>query len=423
MLSSFLSALLLGAIPAPLPGPIDRPCPEGASVARDAASFRQLTAAEGPLEVWVGGTIVGDHEVKRPLQLRGCEGGTLEGTGRGTVLKLQGEGLLVEDLRLRRSGTRVSAEDGALKVSGKGAVVRRVAVEDALYGIALELCHGCLLEDSRVEGRADIEENQRGDGIKLWEAHGSRVSRNRVHGVRDCVVWYSRHVTLEDNTITHGRYGTHFMYAHDSVVRRSTLRDNVVGIFVMYSARLVAQDNVLAGARGPAGMGIGFKESDAVTLERNRIVANSVGVYLDFTPRNPDLPVRLEANTFALNGVALRAHGAERGVSFVRNDFVSNGVLVEVDGNADARGVHFDNNHWSPYAGYDLDGDGAGDVPWVLRHASSDLHDAHPSLKLFQGTAALGLYDAITQALPFFGSRILLEDARPAMRPHFEVPR
>ena len=414
-----LSALLLGASP----GPVERACPAGAAVARDAAQLRALTAEGGPLEVWVAGTITGDHEVKRTVRLRGCEGATLEGSGRGTVLKLQGDDLLVEDLRLRRSGSRISAEDGALKVGGKRAVVRRVAVEDALFGIALELCHDCLLEDSTVQGRASIEANLRGDGIKLWEAHGSTVRRNRVQAVRDCVVWYSRHVTLEDNTITDGRYGTHFMYAHDSTVRRSTLRDNVVAIFVMYSARVTAQDNVLAGSKGPAGMGIGFKESDAVTLERNRIVGNSAGVYLDFTPRNPDLPVRFEDNTFALNGVALRAHGAERGVTFLRNDFLSNGVLVEVDGNSDARGVHFENNHWSPYAGYDLDGDGVGDVAWVLKQASSDLHDAHPTLKLFQGTAALGLYDAVTQALPFFGSRILLEDARPAMRPHFQVPR
>src|SRR5690606_8156416 len=151
-------------------------------------------------------------------------------------LKLTGDDILVEDLSLERSGARVSAEDGALKVSGRRAVVRRVAVRDALYGIAFEQCQQCALEDSSVQGRAGIEENQRGDGIKLWEAHGSRVVRNSVRGVRDVVVWYSRQVTLEDNRIVDGRYGTHFMYAHGASVRRSTLRGNTVGIFVMYSA-------------------------------------------------------------------------------------------------------------------------------------------------------------------------------------------
>jgi nitrous oxidase accessory protein len=244
-----------------------------------------------------------------------------------------------------------------------------------------------------------------------------------VRDVRDCVVWYSRNVTLEDNTITGGRYGTHFMYAHDSTVRRSTLRDNVVGIFVMYSARVRAEDNVLAGARGPAGMGIGFKESDAVTLERNLLVANTVGAYLDFTPRNPAQPVRFEGNLFALNEKALRAHGGERGVSFLGNDFLDNGTLLEVDGNSESRGMLFEGNHWSTYAGYDLNGDGVGDVAHVVKQASSDLRGARPALDFFQGTAALGLYDAIARAMPFFGARLLLEDAKPAIQPHHEVPR
>jgi nitrous oxidase accessory protein len=347
----------------------------------------------------------------------------LEGTGQGTVLKVHGDDILVEDLHFRRTGSRTSAEDGALKVSGKRAVVRRVSVEDALYGIALELCRDCRLEDSSVRGRLGIEENQRGDGIKLWEAHGSSVRRNRVRDVRDCVVWYSQHVTLEDNTITGGRYGTHFMYAHDSTVRRSTLRDNVVGIFVMYSARVRAEDNVLAGARGPAGMGIGFKESDAVTLERNLLVANTVGVYLDYTPRNPKQPVRIEGNLFALNEKALRAHGGEHGVSFLGNDFLDNGALLEVDGNSETRGMLFEGNHWSTYAGYDLNGDGVGDVAHVVKQASSDLRGVRPALDFFQGTAALGLYDTIARAMPFFGARLLLEDAKPAIRPHREVSR
>ncbi|HEX6241327.1 MAG TPA: NosD domain-containing protein, partial [Polyangiales bacterium] len=281
--------------------------------------------------------------------------------------------------------------------------------------------HDCLLEDSQVQGRAEIEENQRGDGIKLWEAHGSTVRRNRVQGVRDCVVWYSRHVTLEDNTITHGRYGTHFMYAHDARVRRSTLRGNTVGIFVMYSARVSAEDNELSGARGPAGMGIGFKESDAITLRRNAIVANTVGIYLDSTPRDPNQPAHFEENVLALNGLALRLHGTERGANFQRNDFLDNDELVEIDGNGDAREALFAENFWQAYAGYDLDHDGTGDVTFQVKRASGALRDAHPDLRFFHGTLALGLYDAVAFALPYFGARVVLQDDTPSMRRHREL--
>ncbi|MBK7857824.1 MAG: right-handed parallel beta-helix repeat-containing protein [Archangiaceae bacterium] len=403
-------------------GPVDRPCPAGAAVARDAQTLDRLLA-DGPADVWVAGTVGGDHAAARGVRLHGCEHATLRGSGLGTVLKVEGDGAVVEDLAFVGSGARVSFEDGALKVSGRGAAVRRVSVRDCLYGIAMEKCPDCALDDSYVTGRPELEDNQRGDGIKLWEAHGSTVRRNRVESVRDVVVWYSRHVTLEDNVITGGRYGTHFMYAHDSVVRRSRLERNVVGIFVMYSARVLAEDNVLAGAHGSAGMGIGFKESDAVTLRRNQLVANTAGTYLDQTPRDPRQPVLFEENLFALNTVALRTHSSEHGATFRANDFVENDALAEVEGNGDARGVEFTHNHFSSYAGYDLDRDGTGDVAFQLSQPSSDLNDAHPNLKWFRGTAAMALYDAVAQALPFFGTRLLLEDPTPAVKAHREVPR
>lgn len=416
-MAPFLVVTLLAAT-----GPQNRPCPEGVAVARNAAEF--AAALKGAaVDVWVAGHLVGDFEAERTVSVHGCDGAVLEGTGTRTVLTLHGDDLLVEDLTLQHSGVRTSFEDGALKLSGRRAMARRLLVRDTLYGIALEKCDACQLEDTELTGRPDLEENERGDAVKLWEAHGSQVRRVWVHGMRDVVVWYSRHVTLEDNRITGGRYGTHFMYAHDSTVRRSVLRNNTVGIFVMYSARVLAEDNELSGARGPAGMGIGFKESDSVTLNRNAIISNTVGTYLDATPRDPKQPVHFEGNTLALNGVALRTHSSERGAKFVANDFLSNDVLVEVDGNGDARGIEFTNNHWASYAGYDLDGDGFGDVAFQVRQPSSSLSDAHPELKFFHGTAAFGLYDAVAQAMPYFGATVLLEDPQPAVRPHRELPR
>ncbi len=427
-------------------GPVDRPCPVGAVVARDALQLAALLASD-EREIWIAGLVVGDFVGARPstslgmngvgtlgmngaplqtnggLSLHGCEKAVLQGTGKGTVLKLHGDDVLVEDLTLQKSGIRTSFEDGALKLTGARAMVRRVRVRDTLYGIAFEQCHACRLEDAEISGRPELEENERGDAVKLWEAHGSEVRRIWVHGMRDVVVWYSRHVTLEDNRITGGRYGTHFMYAHDSTVRRSVLRGNTVGIFVMYSARVVAEDNELSGARGPAGMGIGFKESDSVTLKRNYIVSNTIGTYLDSTPHNPSMPVLFEGNVLALNGVALRTHSSEKGAKFQGNDFLSNDVLVEVDGNGDAQGVEFVGNHWESYAGYDLDGDGVGDVAFQQKQASRALSDSHSELKFFNGTAAFGLYDAVATALPYFASRLLFEDLRPAVRPHRKVPR
>ncbi|MFM2416572.1 MAG: hypothetical protein RL385_1295 [Pseudomonadota bacterium] len=415
-----MPALLLAFALAASAGPRALSCPQDVPIIRNAETLSAALSGVAKT-LWVSGTIVGDFEAERSVSIRGCENAVLRGTGGGTVLRLVGDDITVRDITMEHSGERVSAEDGALKVRGQRALVEYVAVRDTLYGIAFEQCHSCTLRHSRIEGRADIPENQRGDGIKLWEAHGSFVQGNVVTGVRDVVVWYSRHVTLEDNRIRGGRYGTHFMYAHDTIIRRSVLRDNTVGIFVMYSERVTAEDNELSGARGPAGMGIGFKESDAVTLRRNQLVANTVGTYLDYTPRDPSKPVLFERNAFALNNIALRTHASERGAHFLHNDFRGNDTLVEVDGNGDALGVEFAGNHWDSYAGYDLDQSGVGDVAFQVKQAATTLSAAHPSLQFFRGTAAMGLYDAVALALPYFGTRLILEDKTPTMLPHREL--
>jgi nitrous oxidase accessory protein len=272
----------------------------------------------------------------------------------------------------------------------------------------------------RVDGAGEPSA-LRGDGIKLWESHDSIVRSCVVDGARDVVVWYTRRPLIEDNVVRHGRYGAHFMYAQDAIARRNRIEDDVVGIFVMYSARLDIEGNVLAGAHGAAGMGIGFKESDSIRVRDNWFVADTTGAYLDFTPRTPDKPVIFEHNVFALDDAALRLHSVERGAAFHGNVFQSDGETVEVDGGGDALGCDVRGNYFTDYEGYDLDGDGVGDVPHRVSALSSELADERPALRFFGGTTAFHLVDAIARAVPVLESRTLLSDAAPLMRPP-EVP-
>lgn len=402
-----------GELPAPS-GPVALTPPPGAAVARDDADLTRLLAdANGPREVWLGAQVYhGDFEIKRPLTLRGTGQSVLDGSGTGTVLSIEADGVTVENLTVRDSGRRHTVEDAGVKATGKGVVLRDLRTEDTLFGIQLAICHGCLVEGVHVAGTAGDE--LRGDGIKIWESHDSVVRRCLVERARDVVVWYSRHVTLEHLVVRGSRYGAHFMYAHDSASNDSRFIDNEVGIFVMYSSRVRAVGNVLAGARGSAGMGFGFKESESVVLDNNWVVANTTGIYLDNTPRSPNQEVRFERNTLALNDVALRTHGSNRGIHFVDNDLHGNGTVGEVDGGGDMLKLTFAGNYWSDYAGYDLNRDGKGDVPYEVKRLSGELTDARPVLRFFRGTVAMGLVDAIAEAVPTFSNRKLLVDAAPS---------
>lgn len=397
-------------------GPVLQTAPLGAVIAENELELsRLLGLAEGPNEIWLRArTYRGDFRVRRKLGLRGESGATLFGTGRGTVLSLEADGIEVENLIVQNSGRRHTREDAGIRAKAARVTIRRVRVLDALFGVSLGPCTGCRLEQSEVRGSLG-ERELAGDAIKLWEAHDAVVRDCVVEGSRDVVVWYSRGVLLEGNSVTASRYGTHFMHANGAVVRRSRLVGNVVGIFVMYSSGVRLEQNVLAGARGAAGIGIGFKESDDVVVRESWLVANTVGAYLDRTPRSVKTPVHFEKNVLALNDTALRFHSSEEGVRFTANDFFRNRSTVEVEGGGDALGTRFAKNHWSDYAGYDLDRDGTGDVPYEIQRLSSSLLEAAPAVRLFEGSLSLGLIDLLARAFPVFATERLLVDEHPRM--------
>jgi len=396
-------------------GPSPQPMPNGFVLARDSSELqRLLDDPAGPRQIGLHGSAYRSGVViRRPVVVRGDGTAVIDGAGIGTVIDIEGDDVSLENLSIRHSGHRQTTEDAGIRAKGTRIRIADVHVTDSLFGISLGLCDHCLVDHSRVDGLSGLDAELHGDGIKLWESNDSAVKRSVVDGARDVVVWYSRRVTLAENTVRRCRYGSHFMYAHDSVVRNSRLEGNVVGIFSMYSSRLHVEHNVLAGARGAAGMGIGFKESDGVDLSGNWIVGNTTGIYLDRTPHTASLPVTFTGNRIALNEVALGFLGSEAGLTFERNDFHDNAALVDFDAEGEPLRARFSHNHWSEYAGYDLNADSVGDVPFQLTQLSRELGDATPSLKLFQGTVAFGLIDAISHVVPVLSSRVLITDPSP----------
>jgi nitrous oxidase accessory protein len=394
-------------------GPIDRSIPAGAAVAEDAATLtRWLADPAGPPEIWLRSRdYVGNFVAERPVGLHGERGTRLLGGGQATVVTLKGPGSVIDNVTVRGSGRRQTREDAAIRATAPDVKIERVTVEDSLFGIVLGPCDRCRIERAHVIGRP--EDPLQGDGIKLWEANDAVVRDSVVEGTRDVVVWYSRHAFLAHNRVTGSRYGTHFMYSHDSTVEDSELTQNVVGIFVMYSSRLTILRNRLTGSHGPAGIGIGFKESDGARLLDNWFVADTTGTYLDRSPRSAATPVHFEHNHFALNDTALRLHSSEEGLEFVNNQFASNANVVEVEGGGTALGASFRGNTWSDYQGYDLDHDGRGDVPYQVKVLSSELVEREPSVRLYGGTAAFAVIDLIARAAPVFASRLLLVDPSP----------
>jgi nitrous oxidase accessory protein len=163
-------------------------------------------------------------------------------------------------------------------------------------------------------------------------------------------------------------------------------------------------------------VGFGFKESDELRVEGNSLISNTTGLFLDTTPHNINGEATFRDNVIAANGVGIRFHGPQYGGDFTHNSFEANRSVVAVDGGVDSGQYRIRGNHWSDYEGYDLDGDGLGDLPYEARSLSASLLDRQSLLRFFEGSPAMTLLDLFAEAFPMFRPPAILTDPTPLMR-------
>jgi nitrous oxidase accessory protein len=213
----------------------------------------------------------------------------------------------------------------------------------------------------------------RGDGIHLWNDTGCVVEGNDVAWSRDGIyVYVSNGNTIARNTVHEVRYGVHYMYSQNNRLIGNVSRDNLAGYALMASHGLVVTGNTashdqaygfllnyiqrstianntvshITGQRGVAsgeidggeGKGLFVYLSQDNTVTGNRILDSQIGIHM----------------------TAGSEHNQVWG-----NSFIGNRVQVKYAQNLAqewSRNGH--GNYWSDYLGWDLNGDGLGDVPF-----------------------------------------------------------
>jgi nitrous oxidase accessory protein len=335
--------------------------------------------------------------------------------GGGSVVTVSAAGARVAGLTIDGSGGRFEVLDAALHVVADDVTVEGVDVVHAVYGILVERARRVTIRGNRVRGDATRPSGVRGDTIRLWETHDSRVEANRVEDGRDVVVWYSRGNRVVGNQVVRGRYGTHLMYSHDNLVADNRYLDGVVGVFVMYSRGVTLRRNVVAGAGGAAGLAIGLKDSGNVLVENNVLVRDATGIFVDQTPSQAGDTLVVSGNLIRQCDVAVAFHTTPERTRITGNVLADNLRQVHAEAGIDPARALWHGNHYGDYAGYDLDGDGTGDVPYRASSASEDLVAGRPALAFFRGGPVLGLVDAASQLVPLWPPRVLLNDAAPRL--------
>ena len=366
------------------------------------------------------GVYEGNLQIRKPVTLVAQGDVVIDGLGKGTVVDVLAEGVTLKGFTIRASGDSVTGEDAGVRVLAGRAIIEANIILDALFGIDLRESPGSTIRGNTVVGK-DLEAERRGDGIRLWWSHDAVIEGNIVRNSRDMVFWYSQNLRIDRNRVSESRYGLHFMYSHDTTLRENDLEGNSVGVYLMYSNSITLVGNRMRNNRGPSGYGIGLKDCDDIAISGNALLANRVGVYIDNSPSSMDSTGIFQGNIFAYNEIGVLATPNTHDNVFTGNAFIENEEPAATHGRGELHRNAFAldgvGNYWSQYAGFDLDGDGIGDVAFEPRSLFGQMLASEPNLRLFVHSPAQRAIEFTARALPELRPRPVLVDPAPLARP------
>lgn len=371
-------------------------------------------AQPGDTLVVVSGVFTGNLVLDKRLIILGVERPVIRGEGRGSCVTILADSCVVSGFVIERSGNDLMAEDAGILVKSDHNRIAQNELRDILFGIYLLEADENEIVDNLVVGRKEIDYGSRGSGIHIWNSHRNVFRGNSIMHARDgFYIQYANHTLIEQSKVSGTRYGLHYMYADSNAFRFNTFTENIAGAAIMYSKEITFRHNIFAHNRGFASYGILFQDCKGIVADSNIIVDNAVGLFFEASSGN-----RIAHNIIAQNDLALQIFQNSAGNIFFENNFIDNlsplsivGKRTESHWSWQGRG-----NYWSSYDGYDVDGDGIGDVPMNIQNAFNYLEGRSPNLRLYLYSPASQALAAATRAFPIIKINEELDPA-PLIRP------
>lgn len=359
----------------------------------------------------------GTINVDRSVELVGEGYPVLDGEDLHPVLVVRADDVTIRGLTLRNAPVSHTRDNAALRFEEvRGCLVEGNRLENNFFGIYLAKTNGCRVVDNVLEAKG-TRESSSGNGIHLWSARDTHVEGNRIVGHRDGIyLEFAQGATLRDNHAEGNlRYGLHFMFSNDTDYTGNTFRHNSAGVAVMYSKRVRIVGNHFEDNWGAASYGLLLKEMTDSEIRGNVFRRNTVGIYAEGSARN-----EATNNVFVRNGWAVRMRSNCRENRFADNDFIDNSFDVATDTRQNFN--TFASNYWSRYDGYDLSGDGFGDVPYRPVRLFSLVVERTPAAMVLLRTFFVDLLDLAERIVPVLTPETLVDES-PRIRPVTASPQ
>jgi parallel beta-helix repeat (two copies) len=362
----------------------------------------------------------------KPISLVGTPGAILDGGDSGDVIRISASHVRLSGLTIRDSGTDLTMMNAGVYIerSVDDVEISNNRIEHVLFGVYLDGASHVVVSANTVVGMPELRVPDRGDGIHLWNDTGCTISGNDVSKTRDGIyVYISPDNTIENNRIHDVRYGVHYMYSKRNVLKGNISYDNTAGFALMASEHLQVIGNE---AYDDASYGlllnyINYSEIRGNELRNIQGQFDAGGRVIDGAEGKAIFVYLSQGNTIADNllkdsRIGIHVTAGSDNNDIYGNAFVDNQTQVMyVQNNAEEWSWHRRGNYWSNYLGWDLNGDGIGDVPYRPNDGVDVLLWKYPSARVLMSSPSILLMRYVQRAFPVF-TPPSVQDSRPLMR-------
>jgi len=362
------------------------------------------------------GRFEGPIVIDKPLILKGVGHDTvIAGDGNGTVITVRAPHVRIENLHITHGGDQRYRLDAGIRIDGGYDIaVRGCRFDSVLFGVVAFDTRDLRITNNRIASYPDKVVDNRGDGIRVWQVRHVRIARNRLIGGRDLSVNRAEDVNVTDNEVRHGRYGVLAFMSERVRVAGNHISDTYAGILSKMNRDIVIENNRVFKSRTATGTGILLEKGRRMIVRHNDLTAHAQAIYVDSLPTETGIQRVIEENRIINNTTAFHFHAAIKGNRIVRNDIAGNLIDVQLDIRPNQG---YDNeiarNYWDRYEGFDRNGDGIGDTPYIVRLYADKLWQFDHHLRFFFATPVLALIDLMERLAPFSEPVELLRDPSP----------
>lgn len=344
--------------------------------------------------------------IDKPLTLMGSGRPIIDGEDQGEIINISSDSVTMEGFLVKNVGTSYTKDFAAIRIiNSRDFVLRDLVLEEFFFGIYLQKSNNGRILNNHIRGNAKDEFGS-GNGIHLWYAQKVHIENNEISGARDGIYFEFADSCIIRNNYSHNniRYGLHFMFSNHDLYENNTFERNGAGVAVMFSKHIDMLHNTFIHNWGTASYGLLLKEINDAEIIGNVFKKNTIGINIEGTNR-----INYTNNQFIENGWALKVRGAIYTNIFKGNNFLYNSF--DLSYNSQIHDNVFEGNYWSDYAGYDLDRDGIGDVPYRPVNLFSYIVNRTPESIILLRSLFMDLIDFSEKVSPVFTPDNLMDPA------------